>query len=76
MTHANFAARQTPVRRLLLALSAAVIAVFALSALPANAAHAETTQCEGAYKLSGNVKFNDKALEGVVITADGEGLKC
>lgn len=76
MTHTHFAAGQTPVRRLLLALSAAVIAVFALSALPANAAHAATSECDGAYKLSGNVKFNDKPLSGVVITADGNGQTC
>ncbi|HLP23665.1 MAG TPA: branched-chain amino acid ABC transporter permease [Microbacteriaceae bacterium] len=76
MTHAHIAARQAPVRRLLLALSAAVIAVFALSALPATAAHAAEEPCDGAYKLSGNVKFNNEPLEGVKIHAEGNGQKC
>ena len=75
MTTAHIAARITPVRRLLLALIAGVIAVLTFSAFPAPAAHAATA-CDGKYTLSGNVKFEDKALEGVVITADGSGQKC
>lgn len=75
MTHAQIAARLTPVRRLMLALIAAVIALFAISTMSAPAAHAAET-CVGNYKLSGNVKFNDKALEGVMISADGNGAKC
>ncbi|MGV1034516.1 MAG: branched-chain amino acid ABC transporter permease [Microbacteriaceae bacterium] len=43
--------------------------------MPAPAAHAAEA-CTGNYKLSGNVKFNDKPLQGVLITADGNGLKC
>lgn len=76
MTHAHIAARQTPVRRFLLALIAGVIAITALSALPANAAHAADKCADGAYTLSGNVKFNDEPLEGVVITASGNGVNC
>lgn len=75
MNHAQIAAKLTPVRRFLLALIAAVIATVALAAMPAPAAHAAEA-CEGNYKLSGNVKFNDKPLQGVLITADGNGLKC
>lgn len=76
MTHAQIAARLTPVRRVLLALIAAVIAITALSALPATAAHAADTCAEGSYTLSGNVKFNDEPLEGVVISASGNGQNC
>lgn len=76
MTHAQIAARLTPVRRVLLALIAAVIAITALSALPATAAHAADACTDGSYTLSGNVKFNEEPLEGVVITASGNGLNC
>lgn len=59
----------SPVRRFILVLLGAVIAVLTLSVLPAAAAHAD-----GAYTLSGNVKYESTGVANVTVTATQDGV--
>jgi branched-chain amino acid transport system permease protein len=56
----------------LLAMFAALFAVFLMTAAPASAA---TTDDDDPYRVSGNVQLDGEPLEGVVMTIDGPGGK-
>ena len=61
-------------RRLVVLLLAAVLAVLTMSTLLASPASADSVNVDKYdYVFSGNVKFNDKPLDGVALTVSGNG---